>query len=35
MLENGHPPGGWDQLLAEAHAEAPKLKQFAAGRTQT
>jgi toxin YhaV len=35
MLESGHPPGDWDQLLTEAHAEAPKLKQFAAGRTQT
>jgi toxin YhaV len=34
MLESGHPPGDWDQLLAEAHAEARKLKQFAAGRTQ-
>ena len=35
MLESGHPPGDWDQLLAEAHAEARKLKQFAAGRTRT
>ena len=35
MLESGHPPGDWDQLLAEAHAEARNLKQFAAGRTQT
>jgi len=34
MLESGHPPGDWDQLLAEANAEARKLKQFAAGRTQ-
>jgi toxin YhaV len=35
MLESGHPPGDWDQLLAEAHAEARKLKQIAAGRTRT
>jgi toxin YhaV len=35
MLESGHPPGDWEQLLAEAHAEARKLKQIAAGRTQT
>ena len=35
MLESGHPPDDWDQLLAEAHAEARKLKQFAAGHTQT
>lgn len=35
MLESGHPPDDWDQLLAEAHAEARKLKQFAAGRART
>ena len=35
MLESGHPPDDWDQLLAEANAEAWKLKQIAAGRTQS
>lgn len=35
MLESGHPPGDWHQLLAEAHAEAPKLTRFAAGATPT
>lgn len=31
MLENGHPPGDWNQLLAEARAEGMRLQQFAAG----
>jgi toxin YhaV len=29
MLESGHPPGDWDQLLSEARAEALRLQQFA------
>lgn len=33
MLENGHPPGDWDQLLAEARAEGQRLQQFAASIT--
>ena len=31
MLENGHPPNDWSQLLAEAQAEGLRLQQFAAG----
>jgi toxin YhaV len=31
MLENGHPPNDWNQLLAEARAEGQRLQQFAAG----
>lgn len=31
MLETGHPPGDWNQLLAEARAEGQRLQQFAAG----
>lgn len=31
MLESGHPPGDWNQLLAEARAEGLRLQQFAAG----
>lgn len=31
MLESGHPPDDWDQLLAEAGAEGQRLQQFAAG----
>ena len=33
MLESGHPPGDWNQLLAEAQAEGQRLQQFAAGVT--
>lgn len=31
MLERGHPPDGWSQLLAEARVEGQRLQQFAAG----
>lgn len=31
MLESGHPPDDWSQLLAEAHAEGQRLQRFAAG----
>lgn len=31
MLESGHPPDDWNQLLAEARAEGQRLQQFAAG----
>lgn len=31
MLESGHPSDDWNQLLAEAGAEAKRLQQFAAG----
>ncbi|MFZ1546712.1 MAG: type II toxin-antitoxin system YhaV family toxin [Candidatus Nitrotoga sp.] len=31
MLESGHPPDDWNQLIAEAHAEGRRLQQFAAG----
>ena len=30
MLESGHPPDDWSQLLAEARAEGQRLQQFAA-----
>jgi len=30
MLESGHPPDDWSQLLAEARAEGLRLQQFAA-----
>jgi hypothetical protein len=30
MLESGHPPDDWDQLLAEARSEMQRLKQAAA-----
>ncbi|MBF0372497.1 MAG: type II toxin-antitoxin system YhaV family toxin [Alphaproteobacteria bacterium] len=33
MLESGHPPDDWNQLLAEAHAEGRRLQRFAAGMT--
>lgn len=33
MLESGHPPSDWDQLLAEAQAEGQRLQHFAAGIT--
>ena len=29
MLESGRPPDGWDNLLAEAQAEASRLMDFA------
>lgn len=35
MLESGHPPDDWSQLLAEAHAEGLRLQQFAAGLDMT
>lgn len=31
MLDSGHPPNDWSQLLAEARAEGQRLQQFAAG----
>ncbi|TAN48809.1 MAG: type II toxin-antitoxin system YhaV family toxin [Methylococcaceae bacterium] len=31
MLESGHPPDDWNQLLAEARAEGERLQGFAAG----
>ncbi len=31
MLESGHPPNDWNQLLAEARAEGQRLQRFAAG----
>lgn len=31
MLESGHPPDAWNQLLAEARAEGQRRQQFAAG----
>ena len=33
MLESGHPPDDWSQLLAEARAEGERLQRFAAGVT--
>lgn len=33
MLENGHPPDDWNQLLAEAQAEGQRLQQLAAAMT--
>ncbi|CAM5209662.1 hypothetical protein CDEF62S_02422 [Castellaniella defragrans] len=33
MLENGHPPDDWGQLLTEARAEGQRLRQFASGIT--
>lgn len=33
MLESGHPPADWNQLLAEARAEGQRLQQFAAAIT--
>lgn len=33
MLESGHPPDDWSQLLAEARAEGRRLQQFAASIT--
>ncbi|MDR3383093.1 type II toxin-antitoxin system YhaV family toxin [Cupriavidus basilensis] len=34
MLENGHPPDDWHQLLAEARAEGLRLQRMAAGAAQ-
>ncbi len=34
MLESGHPPGDWDQLLAEARTEGDRLQRLAAGVAQ-
>ena len=31
MVETGHPPSDWSQLLAEARAEGLRLQQFASG----
>ncbi|HEY5367270.1 MAG TPA: type II toxin-antitoxin system YhaV family toxin [Casimicrobiaceae bacterium] len=31
MLESGHPPDDWNQLLAEARTEGQRLQQLAAG----
>jgi toxin YhaV len=31
MLQGGHPPDDWSQLLAEAQTEGRRLRQFAAG----
>ena len=31
MLESGHPPDDWNQLLAAARAEGQRLQRFAAG----
>jgi len=33
MLESGHPPDDWNQLLAEARAEGQRLQKFAANIT--
>lgn len=33
MLESGHPPDDWNQLLAEAQAQGQRLQQFAADLT--
>jgi toxin YhaV len=33
MLESGHPPDDWSQLLAEARTEGERLQRFAAGIT--
>ena len=32
MLDRGHPPSDWSQLLAEARAESKRLARLAAGR---
>lgn len=31
MLDSGHPPDDWNQLLAEARAQAQRLQRFVAG----
>lgn len=35
MLESGHPPDDWSQLLAEARAEGERLQRFALGYGST
>jgi toxin YhaV len=34
MLESGHPPDGWNQLLAEARTESDRLQRIAVGVVQ-
>lgn len=34
MLESGHPPDGWNQLLAEARIEGDRLQRIAVGVVQ-
>ena len=34
MLESGHPPDDWNQLLAEARADGQRLQQFVAATTR-
>ena len=34
MLDSGHPPSNWDQLLAEARADSERLAQLASGGTR-
>ena len=34
MLESGHPPDGWNQLLAEARSEGDRLQRIAVGVVQ-
>ncbi|MDZ4293046.1 MAG: type II toxin-antitoxin system YhaV family toxin [Hydrogenophaga sp.] len=34
MLESGHPPDDWNQLLAEARTEGDRLRRIAAGEAQ-
>ena len=34
MLESGHPPDDWDQLLAEARRESDRLQRLAARVSQ-
>jgi len=34
MLESGHPPDGWNQLLAEARTEGDRLQRIAVGVVQ-
>jgi len=34
MLESGHPPDDWNQLLAEVSAEGHRLQRFAIGATR-
>jgi len=34
MLESGHPPGDWNQLLAESRTEGDSLQRIASGVAQ-
>jgi toxin YhaV len=34
ILESGHPPDDWNQLLAEARTESDRLQRIAAGVAQ-